>query len=183
MHMLLRLTLSLLCLLSANAGIAGDNRAAYVGFRYDNTGVFPAEARPPTDFDGPSGRNLRWKAPLPNFGNASPIVVPVAGGARVFVLCDHGWPLGEGDTPVLLCYNADDGKLLWKKAIDPLDALGKAEADPLRVARRAYWMHQHEAGRLCERYRAAKTPADQEAVKAELSRHVPDLQHNKPVEK
>jgi hypothetical protein len=57
--------LSLLCLLlvSASVVVAGDDQPAYVGFRYDNTGMFPADARPPADFDGPSGKNLLWKVP------------------------------------------------------------------------------------------------------------------------
>ena len=161
---------------------AGANQS--IGFRYDNTGVFPPDARPPTDFDGPSGSNLLWKAPLPNFGNASPIVVPAGTGARVLVLCDHGWPLGEGETPVLLCYNAESGKELWRKAIDPLDALPVEEAAPLRAARHAFWRHQHEARRLCARYNSeANTPEAKETLKTELAKHVPDLGQSKPVER
>lgn len=163
---------------------ASGAHAAEIGFRYDNTGVFPPGAMPPTDFDGPSGRNLKWKAPLPNFGNASPIVVPVGTGARVLVLCDHGWPLGAGDTPVLLCHDADSGKELWRRAIDPLDALPAAEAAPLRAARHSFWLHQHEVGRLHYRFHfEARTPEEQERIRQAAREHAPDLGHNKPVEK
>lgn len=119
------------CLIVVLAIVCGfDADAAEIGFRYDNTGVFPQDANPPTDFDGPSGRNLKWKTPLPNFGNASPIVVPVGTGGRVLVLCEHGWPLGAGETPVLLCHDADTGMDLWRRAIDPLDALSAIRSQP-----------------------------------------------------
>lgn len=174
-----------LAILIATPTSAGEPPLPYIGFRYDNTGVFPADAQPPTDFDGPSGKNLLWKAPLPNFGNASPLVVQGPDGiARVFTLCDHGWPLGEGDTPVLVCHNADDGKLLWKKAIDPLDAMPKEKAAPLRTARNAYWRHQHEAARLFYRWREeAKTDEEKAALVTQMRQHAPDLSNNKPVEK
>jgi outer membrane protein assembly factor BamB len=117
-------------------------------------------------------------------GNASPIVVPVGTGARVLVLCDHGWPLGEGETPVLLCYDAESGKELWRKAIDPLDALPAAEAAPLRAARHAFWLHQHEAGRLHYRFHfEATTPEEKERIKQAAREHMPDLGSDKMVEK
>ncbi len=167
---------------SAPAGRAGAPEA--IGFRYDTTGIFPGDARPPTDFDGATGKNMRWKAPLPNFGNASPIVVPTEDGARAFVLCDHGWPLGEGETPALLCFDADTGKPLWRRAIDPLDTLPDAEAEPLRAARHAFWRHQHEAGRLHHRFHfEAKTDEQREAIRRQAAQHIPDLGHNKPVGK
>ena len=155
-----------------------------IGFRYDNTGVFPEDANPPTDFDGPSGKNLKWKVPLPNFGNASPIVVPTSDGkARVFVLIDHGYPLGEGDVPRLMCLDADTGKELWLKSIDPCDAIPEEEAKPLREARNKYWYHQHAFNRCLQKAREAKTVEELDAVRKEAAEHGPNLGHNKPVEK
>ena len=165
---------------SATASSAGGS---IIGFRYNNTGYFPKDAKPPTDFDGPSGKNLKWKAPLPNFGNASPIVVPTSSGARVFTLCDHGWPLGEGDVPSLVCHDADTGTLLWKKAIDPLDAIPAGEAKALREARNKYWYHQHEFNRCLQKARESKTVEELDAIRKKASEHGPVLGHNKPVEK
>jgi hypothetical protein len=53
-----------------------------IGFRGDGSGVF-ADAKPPTEFDAQTGKNLRWKVALPNHSNSSPIVV----GDKVFVVC------------------------------------------------------------------------------------------------
>lgn len=37
-------------------------------------GAADASADPPTTWDGPSGRNVKWKAPLPGRGSATPVV-------------------------------------------------------------------------------------------------------------
>jgi outer membrane protein assembly factor BamB len=90
--------------------------AAAVGWRGDGTGRF-AEAAPPLRWS--ATRNVRWKVPLPSWGNASPIVVS----DRVFVTAEPA---------TLVAVNARTGKLLWQRSVDVLDALPKEEADRLR---------------------------------------------------
>jgi hypothetical protein len=65
--------------------------------------------------DSKSGKNIVWKAPLPHYGHSCPIVVA----ARVFVTCEPGW---KSDWPVLLCFDANNGKELWRKELNHLPA-------------------------------------------------------------
>jgi hypothetical protein len=46
---------------AAGTATAGSSRS--IGFRGDNTGIFPADCKPPAEFDGVKGKNLVWKAP------------------------------------------------------------------------------------------------------------------------
>src|SRR3712207_2339860 len=50
-------------------------------------------------------RNVVWKAKIP-VGRSSPVVV----GKRLYITAQ------EGDGRSLLCFDATDGKLLWKKS-------------------------------------------------------------------
>jgi outer membrane protein assembly factor BamB len=85
-----------------------------VGFRGDGTGVF-AGATPPTTWDLATGTNVAWKAELPAYTTASPIVVA----SKVIVAC-------EPDTVV--CYDAQSGKELWKQSGGAFDGLGAEKA-------------------------------------------------------
>ena len=71
-------------------GWMGDGSANYVG------------AKPPTEWDEASGKNIRWMIEMPMPSNAQPIVV----GNRVFALADPD---------VLMCVDADSGKVLWQR--------------------------------------------------------------------
>src|SRR5262249_2932940 len=51
--------------------------------------------------------NIRWKAPIPDAGNSSPIVW----GERVFLT----QALDNGARRAVLCFDRKDGKLLWQK--------------------------------------------------------------------
>jgi outer membrane protein assembly factor BamB len=85
-----------------------------LGFRGDGTGVYP-DSKPPIEFDAATGRNILWKAPLPNWGYNSPVPV----GNRVLFISEPGW----GSTwPELCCFDADTGTLVWKSPVNPLDA-------------------------------------------------------------
>ena len=122
--------------------LAGSAMAGSIGFRGDGTGVLPADAKPPAEFDGVTGKNLVWKSPLPNFSNGSPICV----GKKVFVVTDVGWPANaEGDVPHLLCFDAETGKQLWSRPIDAYDALPKEKAEPLRKERAQLWADYRKA--------------------------------------
>ena len=118
-----------------------------IGFRGDGTGHFPADAKPPTEFDGVTGKNLVWKTPLPNFSNGSPIVV----GKKVFVVCEAGWPAGQ-DCPTLRCYDADTGKELWAREIDQADDMPAEQATALKELRRRYWENHRRAGEGLDKY-------------------------------
>ena len=54
--------------------------------------------------------NLAWRVDLPDRGNSSPIV----SGGRVFLTQSED----EGKVRSLLCFNASDGKPLWKKTVN-----------------------------------------------------------------
>ncbi len=94
-------------------------------------GSAPA-ANPPVEWDGVTGKNIRWKAPLPGHGSASPIVW----GDRVFVVTAVETdrkakpeelpkldPRFETRTSpsknfykfVVLCFDRATGKPLWEK--------------------------------------------------------------------
>jgi outer membrane protein assembly factor BamB len=96
--------------LGASAGVNG-----YFG---DRSGVYP-DSRPPVFWN--DGTNVLWKATTPNLGSGA----PVATADRVIVLSEPGW---KHDLPVISCYAADTGKLLWEKEIDHLDQTVTNEA-------------------------------------------------------
>jgi outer membrane protein assembly factor BamB len=106
--------------------------AGTVGYRGNGSGVFP-DAKPPTEFDAVTGKNLRWKVALPNHSNSSPIVV----GDRVFVVCAAGWPEGQ-DCAQLLCFDAATGKELWRRDVDEFAMRPAEEAKAAREVRAEY---------------------------------------------
>lgn len=68
----------------------------------EGSGICPFE-NIPTEWDGPSGKNIRWKTPLSLPGHNSPIVWE----GRIFLTG------AEEDTQQVFCFDADDGSLLW----------------------------------------------------------------------
>ncbi len=79
-----------------------------VGWRGDGTGCFPG-ATPVSEWDCETGKNVLWKVDVPYWGSTSPIVAK----GKVITACEPG---------VLLCYDAQTGKLLWHNSSDQLDA-------------------------------------------------------------
>ncbi len=63
-------------------------------------------AAPPIDFDAVTGENLRWKTPIPKPGASSPVVWE----GRVFLTG------ADKDTREIYCFDAADGKMLWRQA-------------------------------------------------------------------
>jgi hypothetical protein len=53
--------------------------------------------------------NVKWKAPLPDQGNSTPIV----SGDRVFVTCAEK----KGSVRSLICFNRNTGDQLWKQSV------------------------------------------------------------------
>ncbi len=104
-----------------------------VGYRGDGTCVFPG-SDPPIDWDEQTGRNILWKTPLPHFGHSSPIVVrPASGGpGRVFLTCEPGW---KHDFPLLLCLDADTGRILWQREVNHLPVAPVSDAERAEIAR------------------------------------------------
>ncbi len=64
----------------------------------------------PLEWDGPSGKNILWKVPVPLPGFNSPIVW----GDRVFL---SG---ANRDTQVVFCFDAETGDILWQTALDDI---------------------------------------------------------------
>lgn len=121
------------------AGPVSGNVA--IGWRGDGySGVMPPDCKPPKDFDGVVGKNLRWKAPLPNHGNSCPVAV----NGKVLLTCDGGWPEGQ-DCPQLVCLDADTGNELWRRDIDHFDNLPEGEARAAKADRAEFWKQHHEA--------------------------------------
>ncbi|MEI8123379.1 MAG: PQQ-binding-like beta-propeller repeat protein, partial [bacterium] len=57
--------------------------------------------------------------------------------------CDGGWPAGQ-DCPQLLCYDANNGKELWRRDLDHFDNLPEAEAKAAKADRAEAWKQTHE---------------------------------------
>jgi outer membrane protein assembly factor BamB len=91
-------------------------------FRGPNGSGISTDPEPlPVTF-GPK-ENLKWKVALPGAGVSCPIVV----GNRIFVSCYSGYGESRQDPGEmknlkrhLVCFNREDGKILWQKSVDPV---------------------------------------------------------------
>ncbi len=63
-------------------------------------------ATPPAEFNAATGKNLRWKAPIPRPGASS----PVAWEGRVFLTG------ADESAREIYCFDAANGKMLWRQA-------------------------------------------------------------------
>jgi outer membrane protein assembly factor BamB len=108
------------------AGLQGGDRAGLQGGDQPEAGVRagpgagPASSHPsfrgfwsqgvsqaknlPVDWDGPSGRNIKWKVPLPKKGYNSPVIW----GDRLFITG------ADVQSRVLYCFDRHTGNLLWQ---------------------------------------------------------------------
>ena len=77
-----------------------------------------ADGKPPVTWS--ETKNVKWRVPLANWGYAAPVVAE----GRVFVMTEPGW---KHDFPVLNCFDADTGKLLWQREVNQLPATGLSE--------------------------------------------------------
>jgi hypothetical protein len=116
-------------LVGAGMGVsqAADIPRAGVGFRYDGSGVYPNDWKPPVAWDEASGQGVRWKIETPNWGYGCPIEV----GDKVFFVSEPGTP--DIPWPLLVCVSADTGKELWRTSINPLLAYGIDDAERARL--------------------------------------------------
>lgn len=130
----MRKLLPLAALLVAGPALAADKDrlANWPHWRGPNADGSAPAADPPVEWDGATGKNIKWKAPLPGKGSASPVVW----GDRVFVLTavetdrkakpdelpkiDPGFetrtnPPANFYKFLVLCFDRATGKLLWVK--------------------------------------------------------------------
>ena len=142
--------MALAAILPAAAVGVADPLSGGIGFRHDGSGIFPSDCRPPTKFDGITGENLVWKVPLPNHSNSSPIVV----GAKAFVVCAAGWPEGQ-DCALLLCFDAQTGKELWRRDLDEFATQPETQASQARQVRAEYYRRIRRLNNLMFEYQSA----------------------------
>jgi outer membrane protein assembly factor BamB len=71
----------------------------------------------PDDWDGPTGKNILWKTPVPLPGNSSPIIAA----GRVFVTG------ADGQRRQVYCFDALSGKLLWTADVPSTPESSKLE--------------------------------------------------------
>jgi len=132
-----------------------------IGFRGDGTGVFPG-SKPPVEWDEKTGRNILWKAPLPNWGYSCPVPV----GNRVLFMSEPGW---KAHFPQLCCFDAETGKLLWQRDVDPFLAFGELSGEQ-RKALTADLCRVHDsfraAYRICRPLEKYASAPEQEVAKA-----------------
>jgi outer membrane protein assembly factor BamB len=95
----------------AGPAVSREGAAPIWGWRADGTSAFPSE-NPVIEW-GPS-TNVIWKTPLPDWSNASPILV----GNKIFVCAEKS---------TLLCLNKTDGAILWQKTNDLREAFTDEE--------------------------------------------------------
>jgi outer membrane protein assembly factor BamB len=87
---------------------AAQIRANYPSFRGPFGNGVSAHRNIPVDFDGPSGKNILWKASVPLSGYNSPVIW----GNKLFIS-------GANDQKrEVYCFDRNSGKLIWSKAAD-----------------------------------------------------------------
>jgi outer membrane protein assembly factor BamB len=96
---------------------AADNWPAWRG--PDGQG-HSAEKGLPTTWD--TTRNVRWKVPLPDEGNSTPVVW----GDRVFLT----QATEKGTRRAVMCFHRSDGKLLWERAVTYRDKEPTHQTNP-----------------------------------------------------
>jgi outer membrane protein assembly factor BamB len=101
-----------LVVVSLIAQAPAENWPCWRGPRGDGTSQ---ETGLPTKWDGPSGQNILWKAPIPGRGHASPIVWE----DRIFVVsCLEEVKDGlESRGRALVCLDRTSGKVLWQATV------------------------------------------------------------------
>ncbi|MCA9155377.1 MAG: PQQ-binding-like beta-propeller repeat protein, partial [Planctomycetales bacterium] len=100
-------TLALGCLCAAGF-LAPLSAADWPQFRGPTGDGVSTATNVPIEWDANS--NVAWKAPLPRPANGSPIV----SGGRVFVTSAED---ADGKQRSLICFDAADGKQLWKQTV------------------------------------------------------------------
>jgi outer membrane protein assembly factor BamB len=87
---------------------AAQIRANYPSFRGPFGNGVSSQRNIPVDFDGPSGKNILWKATVPLSGYNSPVIW----GNKLFI---SG---ANAQKREVYCFDRNSGKLIWSKAVD-----------------------------------------------------------------
>ena len=142
-----------------------------IGWRSDPTGRF-LDAEPVIEWSAESnpGKNIVWKTAMPNWSNASPIIV----GGRIFVCAEPA---------TLICVRASDGEILWERTNTYLDAVPpeefdevKRQLDEVQIEETTKEFRSTESKLNNERSKLKKLPEDAEPEKrAELEKSVEEL--------
>lgn len=82
---------------------------------------------PVTDWDGKTDSNILWKTKMPGYSHSSPIVA----GDRVFTLAAQDLLAAEHNS--LVCVDARNGKILWRRFMDTIPLLPKEEREKARA--------------------------------------------------
>ena len=109
------LSVAILCLMTC-VPVDAENWSGWRGERGDGTSL---EKNVPTDWDGKSGRNVRWKTAIPGTGYSSPIVH----GDHIFLTsCNE-----SEQTRLLHCLDRRSGSVLWTREVlhSPLEGVHK----------------------------------------------------------
>jgi len=99
------------CLVGSSVAVA-----QVAEWRMDSTGRF-LDANPPMEWSAET--NVVWKTPMPNWGNASPVIV----GDRIFVCAEP---------TTLVCVRASDGEILWQRTNTYLDMVSPDKRDEVQ---------------------------------------------------
>ncbi|HOU30313.1 MAG TPA: PQQ-binding-like beta-propeller repeat protein [Bacteroidales bacterium] len=75
----------------------------YPNFRGEGSRGIAGGEGYPTDWDGNTGKNIKWKVPVPKFGKSSPVIW----GDKLFLTG------AEGSVFEVYCYDKNTGDLLW----------------------------------------------------------------------
>jgi outer membrane protein assembly factor BamB len=95
---------------AAPTGVASlaEMKANYPFFRGpEGNGVSP-QKNTPTDWNGASGKNVKWKIKVPKHGFSSPVIW----GNQLFVTG------ADAQSRMVYCYDKNSGKLLWEASAD-----------------------------------------------------------------
>jgi outer membrane protein assembly factor BamB len=82
--------------------------------------VVSAERNLPATFDPENGTNVRWSVDLGTDAHATPVIA----NGRVYMGTNNNRPRDprhQGDRGVLMCFDEQDGRLLWQLVIPKLD--------------------------------------------------------------
>jgi outer membrane protein assembly factor BamB len=132
--------------LAMGVAVAGET----VGWRSDGTGRYPS-ANPPTKWA--KDQNVVWKSKLPGRSHCGPVVV----GERIFV---------SSEPDLLVCLNAQDGRILWQKQVGYVEVFGPEKAEKIAADGRKAKEQQRELRMVRRELKKLKTDGA-EAAKTE----------------
>lgn len=142
-HDLIRVFLVASAVICIYSETSAENWPGWRGPRGDGTSL---DTKVPLEWDGDSGKNIRWKQPLPGGGHGSPIVWE-----------NHIFLQGcveETQERVLFALDRDTGRVLWQRAVfkAPLESKHQlnsfASSTPATDGRQVYVSFLEVDGRL-----------------------------------